>query len=128
MTLSYNGIMSTTTITTNRPNNLIQVRVPADLKERTARLFESLGTNTSDVIRMMLLRADETKSIPFQVRSGAYPLSANERIREITATFALENTPLTEQDIQELRDIELAKVSTEELRQKTIAELKQRKK
>ncbi|MBR2998468.1 type II toxin-antitoxin system RelB/DinJ family antitoxin [Candidatus Saccharibacteria bacterium] len=120
--------MSTTTITTNRPNNLIQVRVPADLKERTARLFESLGTNTSDVIRMMLLRADETKSIPFQVRSGAYPLSANERIREVVATFALENMPLSEQDMQELRDIELGKTTTEEVRQRVLKEIKEENK
>lgn len=128
ITLSYNSIMSTTTITTNRPNNLIQVRVPADLKERTARLFESLGTNTSDVIRMMLLRADETKSIPFQVRSGAYPLSANERIREVVATFALENMPLSEQDMQELRDIELGKTTTEEVRQRVLKEIKEENK
>lgn len=115
--------MSTTTIT-KKPNNLIQVRVPADLKERTAKLFEKLGTNTSDVIRLMLMRADETKSIPFSIRSDAYPISANERIEEVKATFALEGMTLDEQDIKELQDYELARVTTEELRQKTITELK----
>jgi addiction module RelB/DinJ family antitoxin len=95
--------------TTKRTNNLIQVRVPADLKERVAKLFENLGTNTSDVIRMMLLRADETRSIPFQIRSSAYPISSNERIREVVATFELENMPLAEEDIKDLRDIELRK-------------------
>lgn len=115
-----------TIATTKTTSNLIQVRVPAELKERTARLFESLGTTTSDVIRMMLVRADETKSIPFPIRAGGYPISANERIDEIAATFALEDMPLSEQDIEELRDIELAKVSTEELRKKTLAELKEK--
>lgn len=98
-------------------NNLIQVRVPADLKERVAKLFERLGTNTSDVIRMMLLRADETKSIPFQIRSNAYPISSNERLREVVATFELENMPLTEQDTKDLRNIELGRTTIEELRE-----------
>lgn len=125
MTLSYNRSMSNTT-TTNRTNNLIQVRVPADLKERTSKLFESLGTTTSDVIRMMLVRADETKSIPFQVRTGAYPITANERIEEIKATFALEGMPLTPEDEQELIDVELARTTTEELRKKALKEIKER--
>lgn len=120
--------MSNTTTKTKSTNNLIQVRVPADLKERVGKLFESLGTNTSDVIRMMLLRADETKSIPFPIRTGAYPISANERIREIVATFELENMPLTDQNIQDLRDYELAKVSTEEIRQRILKEIKEENK
>lgn len=119
--------MSTSIAKTKTTNNLIQVRVPADLKERVGKLFESLGTNTSDVIRMMLLRADETKSIPFPIRSGAYPISSNERIREIVATFELEGMKLDERDMQELYDFELAKTTTEELRKKTIAEYKERK-
>lgn len=118
--------MSTNATKSKTTNNLIQVRVPADLKKRVGELFESLGTNTSDVIRMMLLRADETKSIPFPIRTGAYPISANERIREIVATFELENMPLSKQDMQELYDYELGRTTTEELRQKTIAELKRR--
>ena len=124
MTMSYNRNMSTTTI--SRTNKLIQVRVPADLKERTAKLFESLGTTTSDVIRMMLVRADETKSIPFDVRTEAYPISAGERIEEIKATFALEDMPLTDKDIQELVDVELAQTTTEALREKTIREIKEK--
>ena len=120
--------MSTSIAKIKTTNNLIQVRVPADLKERVGKLFESLGTNTSDVIRMMLLRADETKSIPFPIRSGAYPISANERIREVVATFELENMPLSEQNIQDLRDIELAKTSTDEVRKRMLKEIKRRHK
>jgi addiction module RelB/DinJ family antitoxin len=120
--------MSTSIAKTKTTNNLIQVRVPADLKERVGKLFESLGTNTSDVIRMMLLRADETKSIPFPIRSGAYPISANERIREVVATFELENMPLSEQNIQDLRDIEVAKTSTDIVRERILADIKRRHK
>lgn len=121
--MSYNRDMSTTTA--NRTNNLIQVRVPEGLKERTAKLFESLGTSTSDVIRMMLIRADETKSIPFDMRTGAYPITASERIEEIAATFALEDMPLTSQNMQDLIDIELAKTTTEEVRQRILKEIKE---
>ena len=121
--------MSATTNKNNKStNNLIQVRVPADLKERTAALFESLGTNTSDVIRMMLLRADETKSIPFPIRTGAYPISANERIREVVANFELEGMPLTDQNLQDLRDIELARTTTKAVRERILSEIKERHK
>ena len=126
MTLSYNKAMSTSIAKTKSTNNLIQVRVPADLKERTAKIFEDLGTNTSEVIRMLLKRVDETKSIPFPIRTDAYPISANERIEEIAATFALEDMPLSDEDIKELQEIELARTTTEELRQKTLAEIKRR--
>ena len=126
ITLSYNSSMSTTTTTKQKTtNNLIQVRVPADLKERVGKLFEELGTNTSDVSRMMLLRADETKSIPFPIRTGAYPISANERIREIVANFELENMPLSEQNMKDLRDIELGRTTTEAVRQRILSEIKE---
>lgn len=125
MTMSYNLAMSSTNVA-KKPNNLIQVRVPADLKTRTAALFEKLGTNTSDVIRLMLIRADETQSIPFPIRTDAYPISASERIEEIKATFALEDMPLSNEDIKELQDYELALTTTEKLRQKTITELKEK--
>ena len=75
---------------------------------------------------MMLVRADETKSIPFDVRTEAYPITAAERIEEIKATFALEDMPLSDKDIQELIDVELAKTTTEALREKTIREIKEK--
>lgn len=120
--------MSTSIAKSKTTNNLIQVRVPADLKERVGKLFESLGTNTSDVIRMMLLRADETKSIPFQIRSGAYPISSNERIREVVATFELENMPLSEQNMKDLRDYELALTTTDKIRKRILKEINEENK
>ncbi len=118
--------MSTTIVKPRTKNNLIQVRVPADLKERTAQLFERLGTSTSDVIRMMLVRADETKSIPFPTRTEAYPITAEERIEEIKATFAIEGMPLTEQNIKDLEDIEAGRTTTEEVRQRLLEDIKRR--
>lgn len=118
--------MSTTTLKPRTNNNLIQVRVPADLKERTARLFERLGTSTSDVIRMMLVRADETKSIPFPTRTEAYPVTSEERIEEIEATFALEGMPLDEQNIKDLEDIEAGKTTTDEVRERILKNIKKK--
>ena len=118
--------MSTTISTTKTTSNLIQVRIPADLKERTAKLFESLGTTTSEVIRMMLVRADETKSIPFPVRTEAYPYTSAERIEEVAATFALEDMPLSEQNIKDLEDYELGRTTTEAIRKRILADIKRR--
>ena len=127
MTMSYNKDMNTTT-TSTRTNNLIQVRVPADLKDHTAKLFESLGTTTSDVIRMMLIRADETKSIPFPIRTEAYPITPDERIEEIKATFELEGMPLSEQNVQDLIDIELGRTTTDAVRKRILKEIKEEQK
>lgn len=121
--------MSTTTLSKPKTTDtLIQVRVPAELKRRTAKLFEEMGTTTSAVIKMMLVQADETKSIPFKIRASSYPLTANEVIDEIKATFEMEDMPLSDQNIKDLQDIELAKVSTEEVRQKILADIKRRHK
>ncbi|MBR3414678.1 type II toxin-antitoxin system RelB/DinJ family antitoxin [Candidatus Saccharibacteria bacterium] len=117
-----------TTIAKTQNDTLIQVRVPADLKRRTAELFESLGTNTSAVIKMMLVRADETKSIPFKIHTNGYPISANEVIDEVAATFALEDMPLTEENIQNLRDIELGLKSPDQVRQELLTDIKRRHK
>lgn len=117
-----------TTIAKTQNDTLIQVRVPADLKRRTAELFESLGTNTSAVIKMMLVRADETKSIPFKIHTNGYPISANEVIDEVAATFALEDMSLTEENIQNLRDIELGLKSPDQVRQELLADIKRRHK
>ena len=119
--------MSTTTKTKSKTTtNLIQVRVPSDLKERTSKIFAKHGFTTSDIIRMMLIRADRTKDIPFTIRANAYPYSPAERLQEVEATFEMENMPLDARDYQEIKDYELAKITTEELRNKYIAELKQK--
>ena len=59
------------------------------------------------------------------IRTGAYPISSDERIEEIKATFALEDMPLTDRDIKTLEDIESGKITTDEAREKVIAEIKQ---
>ena len=107
-------------------DTLIQVRVPADLKQRTAKLFEELGTTTSAVIKAMLVQADETRSVPFKIRSKSYPLTAGEVIEEIKATFEMEDMPLSEQNIKDLEDIELARTTTEEVRKRILADIKRR--
>lgn len=57
-----------------------------------------------------------------------YPISANERIREVVATFELENMPLSEQDVRDLRDFELTKTTTEKIRQRILKEIKEENK
>lgn len=106
--------------------NLIQVRIPADLKERTSKIFAERGFTTSDVIRMMLIRADRIKDVPFAIRPNTYPYSPTERLKEVEATFEMEDMPLDARDYQEIKDYELAITTTEALRDKYIAELRQK--
>lgn len=57
------------------------------------------------------------------IRTGAYPFTDNERIEEVAATFDIEGMPLSERNIQELRDVEFGKTTTQELREKYMKEL-----
>ncbi len=64
----------------------------------------------------------------FSARADAYPISANERIEEVKATFALEDMELDEQDIKALQDIELGKTTTEEVRQHILKKIESKNK
>lgn len=45
----------------------IQVRVDDDLKLKSDKLFEELGTTTNDAIKMFLKKAIRTGGIPFEI-------------------------------------------------------------
>ena len=116
-----NNTISTKNQTSTKTNDaLIQVRVPADLKERTSKLFRELGTNTSTVINMMLVQADKNQCIPFEIKTTGYPISANDLVDEVSATMDIESMPLSDQNLTDLNDIAMARKSTEEIRKKTI--------
>lgn len=59
-------------------------------------------------------------------RTEAYPFTASERIEEIAANFALEDMPSSKQNIQDLKDIELARTTTEEVRNRILSDIKRR--
>ena len=63
---------------------------------------------------------------PYSKKSG-YPISAEERIKEVMATFELEGMPLSKADIQALKDLEEGKVTPEEARRNLLKEIESHK-
>ncbi len=49
-------------------NSFLQVRVNEEDKEKAARILDSLGTNLSTVVNMLVKQIIITESIPFDVR------------------------------------------------------------
>ena len=122
MTLSYNRGMSTATI---EKQTTLQVRVNAADKEKAAKICAELGTNLSSVTNMMLKQIVAKRTIPFRVDTGVSPYSPAERIEQTKATMAFEDMELDAEDIQDLRDYELAQVSRNDLLAKYEKEAKE---
>lgn len=80
----------------------LQVRTDKNDKEQAVEILESLGTNISSVVNMLLKQIIMTKSIPFEVKvPEGYSIS--EIVEEVQASMSMENMPLTEDDIQLLK-------------------------
>jgi len=85
----------------------LQVRTDKNDKEQASVILENLGTNLSSVVNMLLKQIIMTKSIPFEVKiSSNY--SSDEIISEVQASMAMENMPLTEDDLQLLKTYQFA--------------------
>ena len=78
----------------------LQVRTNKSDKEKASDILESLGTNLSSVVNMLLKQIIMTKSIPFEVKI-APDYSTIEVIEEVQASMTMENMPLTEEDMEE---------------------------
>ncbi|MDR2087986.1 MAG: type II toxin-antitoxin system RelB/DinJ family antitoxin [Clostridiales Family XIII bacterium] len=52
-------------------SKLLQVRVDEKLKAAADSVFAGMGLDTSTAVRMFLTAAVETRSLPFEVKSGA---------------------------------------------------------
>ncbi len=101
--------------------SLLQVRTdPAD-REKAAAILESLGTNLSAVVNMLLKQIIITESIPFEVKLNHPAYTMEQGIRETRATLAMEGMNLTDEEIQMLTDYNNKKVSGDELRRMIIA-------
>lgn len=100
----------------------LQVRTDKSDKEKASDILESLGTNLSSVVNMLLKQIIMTKSIPFEVKmSPVY--SATEIVEEIKASMAMEHMPLTEDDIHLLNTYQGATgTDKESIRNQLIAE------
>lgn len=98
----------------------IQVRAEEKDKEQASEILENLGTNLSSVVNMLLKQIIMTKSIPFEVKIPE-TYTPEEMISEIKATMAMENMPLTAEDIGYLEEYQKAS-DKEEIRKQLLSE------
>lgn len=50
-------------------NTIVKARISKDVKERAVLALEKMGLNTSDVIRMVLIRVADEGKLPFEVKT-----------------------------------------------------------
>ena len=102
---------------------LLQVRTSAEDKERASEILESLGTNLSAVVNMMIKQIIITGGIPFEVKMRPTVYSRTEAVKEVQATMAFEGLDLTEEEIKMLHEYRSGAVSGDELRQRILSEV-----
>ncbi|EPY9526414.1 type II toxin-antitoxin system RelB/DinJ family antitoxin [Proteus mirabilis] len=47
----------------------VKARIPQDVKDRAVQALEKIGLNTSDVIRMVMIRVADEGKLPFEVKT-----------------------------------------------------------
>ncbi len=104
-------------------NTYLQVRTNQTDKEQASEILESLGTNISTVVNMLLKQIIMTKGIPFEIKMNkAY--EDKEEIAEVKATLEIEDLNLSEEDLSFLTQYQKATPEEREsLRQLTLATL-----
>jgi len=50
-------------------NTTVKARIPQDVKDRAVLALEKMGLNTSDVIRMVMMRVADEGKLPFEVKT-----------------------------------------------------------
>ena len=96
--------------------SLLQVRTNAADREKAAEILESLGTNLSAVVNMLLKQIILTESIPFDIKLSHPAYNIEQSIAETKATMAMENMALSEAETQILTDYANGRISGDELR------------
>lgn len=103
---------------------LLQVRTSPEDKRKASAILENLGTNLSSVVNMLIKQIILTESIPFDIKLNHSVYAKEELVKEVSATMALENMALTEEEIQLLNACLSGETSIEIERNKLLEELK----
>lgn len=83
--------------------SLLQVRVEESLKDEAARVFESLGIDTSTAVRMFLKRAVMDNGIPFRMTLPKEPYRADRGYRAMQEISEMsENNGTSEMTLDEI--------------------------
>ena len=101
--------------------SMLQVRTDPVDREKAAEILNSLGTNLSAVVNMLLKQIIITESIPFEIKLHRPAYTVKQGIEETRATLAMEGMNLTDGEIQMLTDYSNGKISGDELRRTIIS-------
>lgn len=97
-------------------SSMLQVRTDPNDREKAAAILDSLGTNLSAVVNMLLKQIIITESIPFEVKLNHPAYSIKQGVQETKASLAMEGMNLTEEETRMLTDYSEGKVTGDELR------------
>ena len=103
--------------------SMLQVRTDASDREKAAAILDSLGTNLSAVVNMLLKQIILTRSIPFEVKLIHPAYTPEQNVQETGATLAIEGMKLTEDEVRMLTDYNDGKVSGDDLRKMIYASI-----
>lgn len=97
-------------------SSLLQVRTDSADREKAAAILDSLGTNLSAVVNMLLKQIIITRSIPFEVKLSHPAYTIEQSIQETKATMAMEGMNLSEEEVRMLTDYNEGKISGDDIR------------
>lgn len=103
--------------------SLIQARTPEELKNNAVDILDKLGLNLTTYINMSLNQLVIQEGIPFEVKLNPSPYTAQEAIKEVEATLAMEGMKLTEEEIQLLQIYRSGAISGDDIRNKILSEI-----
>lgn len=101
--------------------SMLQVRTDASDREKAAAILDSLGTNLSAVVNMLLKQIILTRGIPFEVKLNHPAYTSMQSVQETQATLDMEGMKLTEDEVRMLTDYSEGKVSGDDLRKMIFA-------
>ena len=101
--------------------SMLQVRTDASDREKAAAILDSLGTNLSAVVNMLLKQIILTQSIPFEVKLNHPAYTLEQSVQETEAALAMEGMKLSEDEVHMLTDYSEGKVSGDDLRKMIFA-------
>ena len=97
-------------------SSMLQVRTDPNDREKAAAILDSLGTNLSAVVNMLLKQIIITESIPFEVKLSHPAYTIEQGVQETKATLAMEGMNLTDEETRMLTDYSEGKITGDELR------------
>ena len=103
--------------------SMLQVRTDASDREKAAAILDSLGTNLSAVVNMLLKQIILTRSIPYEEKLIHPAYTPEQNVQETGATLAMEGMKLSEDEVRMLTNYNDGKVSGDDLRKMIFASI-----